>query len=226
MTKAQQIEKFINEQLSLFLTNLNPHPKPSRHRPHEKQCEEQVKSVYDEITELARLRLQSHKFLKEGKTLEEILLNITSIPRYQNDNVLSFLQQIVLQASQKFKGETAPLLINALSKAIDNLNSIPSSGDENKIRLPEELDTPKAHEIWHKAKDGKLVDDKYQPIGELIDMIVLADVIGESLELPPRKRWAPFEKLWDRKNMRQIFSKASYNEIYYEKRKKVLKIIR
>lgn len=63
-------------------------------------------------------------------------------------------------------------------------------------KLPEELDTPEAHELWERAKAAGYVDENLQPVTNLSDYkkSILASEIGVALGLKPR--WQPFTDFW------------------------------
>lgn len=74
---------------------------------------------------------------------------------------------------------------------------------KGKCELPEELDTPEAHELWERAKAVGYVDENLQPVAKLSQnkISILASVIGEKLHLKPSWRWKPFTDFWGVKEL-------------------------
>lgn len=63
-------------------------------------------------------------------------------------------------------------------------------------KLPEELDTSEAHELWERAKAAGYVDENLQPVAKLTQkrIAIVASVISEALDLD--QRWNAFTKFW------------------------------
>lgn len=105
-----------------------------------------------------------------------------------------------------------------MQTVIDNaeslLNPQPDTTTEQEQtvkRLPPELDTPKAHNIWSKAKHNGWIDENYQFVGTRQQMCFAADVMSECLKL--KHKWKPFEILWKYKYLAQTRKKG---ELGYE----------
>lgn len=68
-------------------------------------------------------------------------------------------------------------------------------------KLPPELDTPKAHIIWSKAKHNGWINDDYSFNGTKYQMAYAAECMAGELKLKPK--WRPFEILWKYKYFSQ-----------------------
>lgn len=87
---------------------------------------------------------------------------------------------------------------------IDNAEKIlnPQSDTTNEqeqtiVKLPPELNTPKAHLIWSKAKHNGWINEDYSFNGTKYQMAYAAECMANALKLKPK--WKPFEILWDYK---------------------------
>lgn len=92
-------------------------------------------------------------------------------------------------------------VLKALNKQLGGMRNQGST----ERKLPEELDTPEAHELWEQAKAVGYVDENLQPVAKLSQnkISILASVIGEKLHLKPSWRWKPFTDFWGVKNLRR-----------------------
>lgn len=77
----------------------------------------------------------------------------------------------------------------------DNLN--------DKVEVPEVL---ASSELWERVKDEGLVDENNMPTTSRPEAALLADMLAEKLGIG--NKWKLFEKLWNRKNMRNDYNTA------------------
>lgn len=92
-------------------------------------------------------------------------------------------------------------LQNYMQSVIDNaeniLNPHPDTCTEQEqtiVKLPPELNTPKAHLIWSKAKHNGWINEDYSFNGTKYQMAYAAECMANELKLKPK--WKPFEILW------------------------------
>ena len=78
--------------------------------------------------------------------------------------------------------------------------------------LPPSLSTDKAMVLWKKAQDAGYVDENYQPLISRTQAAILANAIAVQLNI--KQRWKVFEKFWNRKNMRNDYYTALYQQQY------------
>lgn len=94
------------------------------------------------------------------------------------------------------------LIVDCLKRVITNieddfLNPQPDTTTEQEqtvVKLPPELDIPKAHLIWSKAKHNGWINEDYSFNGTKYQMAYAAECMANELELKPK--WKPFEILW------------------------------
>lgn len=86
--------------------------------------------------------------------------------------------------------------------------ALPGQSESSLARsLPPELSSERAMTLWHRLQEAGLIDEHYQPVNmPRAKMAYLASVMASSLNL--RERWAPFEQLWGKQNMRSDQAKA------------------
>lgn len=79
--------------------------------------------------------------------------------------------------------------------------------DESDIELPPELATPEAMKYWKGLQEAGFVSVNYGKTNKLSRRTAayIADLFAIKLDL--KSKWAPFEQLWDLKNLRQEMSK-------------------
>ena len=86
----------------------------------------------------------------------------------------------------------------------------PTTEERGMAEVPECLLSSDASRLWEQAKAEGWVDEDLQPMGlSRTDAALLAARIGDVLGI---RGWAPFERLWHRKNMRQDYNKAQENQ--------------
>lgn len=73
-------------------------------------------------------------------------------------------------------------------------------------QLPDTLATDAAMQLWQQARAAGWVNEHYQLRISQAKASLLADYMGQLLEL--NERWKPFEELWDLKSMRKDFDQA------------------
>ena len=61
-------------------------------------------------------------------------------------------------------------------------------------------------ELWERVKDEGLVDENNMPTTSRPEAALLADMLAEKLGIG--NKWKLFEKLWNRKNMRNDYNTA------------------
>ena len=66
--------------------------------------------------------------------------------------------------------------------------------------------------LWKKAQDAGYVDENYQPKISRTQAAILANAIAVQLNI--KQRWKVFEKFWNRKNMRNDYYTALYQQQY------------
>jgi len=72
--------------------------------------------------------------------------------------------------------------------------------------LPDVLRTPEAMALWQKAQRAGYVDEHYQPLLSRTQAALLADAMAERLGI--KEKWKVFERLWNRKYMRNDYNLA------------------
>lgn len=79
---------------------------------------------------------------------------------------------------------------------------------KGKCELPEELDTPKAHELWERAKAVGYVDENLQPVANLTqkEVAIVAFVISDALDLKPK--WMALADFWGVTYLSKKYSEA------------------
>lgn len=79
---------------------------------------------------------------------------------------------------------------------------------KGKCELPEELDTPEAHELWERAKAMGYVDENLQPMANLTqkEVAIVAFVISGALDLKPK--WMALADFWGVTYLSKKYSEA------------------
>lgn len=107
-------------------------------------------------------------------------------------------------------------------------NTHPTTGP---VTLPEKLSTPKAILMWQKLQQEGLIDDRYQPVGlsrtesALLAYEMSMLLADENDRLLDNKDWKPFEVLWNRKNMKADYYRATNLEKSSSLRDKYIKAL-
>lgn len=83
----------------------------------------------------------------------------------------------------------------------DNLND--NENDNENWEVPEVLANS---ELWERVKDEGLVDENNMPTTSRPEAALLADMLAEKLGIG--NKWKLFEKLWNRRNMRNDYNTA------------------
>ena len=104
-------------------------------------------------------------------------------------------------------------VIRMLSVKPDN-NGTPAEEEHQQIRLPEQLDTEKAHVLWEKLKAANLIDDHYQPLVSAAKAAMIANAMGIRLHINVRYRWKDFQLLWHRRYMSCDLVRAQKSDFY------------
>ena len=78
-------------------------------------------------------------------------------------------------------------------------------------------------ELWERVKDAGLVDEHGQPTVSRPEAALLADMLAQRLDIA--NKWKVFERMWNRKNMRNDYNTALDQKkslAFQEKLKKIL----
>ena len=84
-----------------------------------------------------------------------------------------------------------------------NENENQNENQNENENLPEVLANS---ELWERVKDEGLVDENNMPTTSRPEAALLADMLAEKLGIG--NKWKLFEKLWNRKNMRNDYNTA------------------
>lgn len=95
-------------------------------------------------------------------------------------------------------------VLKALNKQLGGLRNQGST----ERKLPEELDTPEAHELWERAKKAGYVDENLQPVADLTqkEVAIVAFVISDALDLKPK--WMALSDFWGVTYLSKKYSEA------------------
>lgn len=116
------------------------------------------------------------------------------------------------------------LIVDCLKRVItdiedDFLNPQPDTTEQEQtvVKLPPELDTPKAQLIWSKAKHNGWINEDYSFNGTKYQMAYAAECMADELKL--KLKWKPFELLWGCKYLPQTRheSKERFGKVEREK---------
>lgn len=115
---------------------------------------------------------------------------------YEVTNVESGGTGVQVINCDKYYGPTGRVTGNKQVKQKDELIGGLTCQGSTERKLPEELDTPEAHELWERAKAAGYVDENLQPVAKLTQkrIAIVASVISEALDLD--QRWNAFTKFW------------------------------
>lgn len=102
--------------------------------------------------------------------------------------------------------------------------------DTDLVSLPQELNNEVGLKLLNLAKEERWLDDKYMPTSLISrpEQALLANSIADIIRnegIPFRNEWAPFEKLWQIKNLRQYYDRAMGQEktnLFLDRLKQVL----
>lgn len=135
---------------------------------------------------------------------------------YEVTNVESGGVGVQVINCDKYYGPTGRVTGNKQVKQKDELFSGQPCQGLTERKLPEELDTPKAHELWERAKAAGYVDENLQPVAKLSRkrIAIVASVISEALDFKPNRRWNPFTKFWGETNLSKKYSDAFQHNNY------------
>ena len=145
---------------------------------------------------------------------------------YSDDELIALINRLLEELHQadgnNKKGST---VINIFSKGSQHVDKIEKQiiytdaasklVKDNKATppdLPPSLSTDKAMVLWKKAQDAGYVDENYQPKISRTQAAILANAIAVQLNI--KQRWKVFEKFWNRKNMRNDYYTALYQQQY------------
>lgn len=132
---------------------------------------------------------------------------------YEVTNVESGGTGVQVINCDKYYGPTGRVTGNKQVKQKDELIGGLTCLGSTERKLPEELDTPEAHELWERAKAAGYVDENLQPVADLTqkEVAIVACVIGEALNFKPNWRWKPFTKFWEASYLSKKYSEAFLN---------------
>ena len=91
----------------------------------------------------------------------------------------------------------------SVDKASVNVNENDNENDNLNGEVPEVLANS---ELWERVKDEGLVDENNMPTTSRPEAALLAYMLAEKLGIG--NKWKLFEKLWNRKNMRNDYNTA------------------
>jgi hypothetical protein len=95
-----------------------------------------------------------------------------------------------------------------------------SAESSEPVVLPPKLSTEKAMLMWKLLQQAGYIDDDYQPIGlSRTELAILAYDMSKRLGI--RDKWKTFEKLWDKKNLRNDYNEAMNQRKSLEFREKL-----
>ena len=92
--------------------------------------------------------------------------------------------------------------VNVNENENENENTEQARADENE-NLPEVL---ASSELWERLKDEGLVDENGMPTVSRPEAALMADMLATRLNIS--NKWKMFERLWNRKNMRNDYNTA------------------
>ena len=128
---------------------------------------------------------------------------------YSDDELIALINRLLEKLHQadgnNKKGSTVIIYTDAASKLVKDNKATPPD-------LPPSLSTDKAMVLWKKAQDAGYVDENYQPLISRTQAAILANAIAVQLNI--KQRWKVFEKFWNRKNMRNDYYTALYQQQY------------
>lgn len=132
---------------------------------------------------------------------------------YEVTNVESGGVGVQVINCDNYNGATGRAIGNKQGKQLDEPFGGHTCQGSTERKLPEELDTPEAHELWERAKAAGYVDENLQPMAKLSQykISILASEIGVALGFKPR--WKPFTDFWGVKNLAKKYD-ASVNFNY------------
>lgn len=81
-----------------------------------------------------------------------------------------------------------------------------------KNKQPDPLHTPKAMALWRKLQAKGWIDENLQPTVSDGMASIIASVFSAALNLNPC--WPPFEKLWKKVNLSNVYSKSKLRGYY------------
>lgn len=101
------------------------------------------------------------------------------------------------------------LIVGCLNKFVSEIESeflnplpdTPTEQEQTVSKLLPELDTPKAHIIWSKAKHNGWINEDYSFNGTTYQRALAAECMADALKL--KYKWKPFEVLWNCKHLAQ-----------------------
>lgn len=109
---------------------------------------------------------------------------------------------------ENYYGPTERATGNKKVKQKDELFSGQPCQGSTEHKLPEELDTPKAHIVWERAKSAGYVDENLQPVADLTqkEVAIVASVISDALDLKPK--WMALSDFWGVTYLSKKYSEA------------------
>jgi len=97
----------------------------------------------------------------------------------------------------------------SVDKASVNINENQNQNDNLNDNLNDNGEVPEVlanSELWERVKDEGLVDENNMPTTSRPEAALLAALLAEKLGIG--NKWKLFEKLWNRKNMRNDYNTA------------------
>ena len=132
-------------------------------------------------------------------------------------------QQQAEERSQQQQRNLVWTLVGAIkAETNDPAASAPQgrADSEGPPPLFKKLSTPMAMQMWQRLQQAGYIDDDYQPIGlSRTELAILAYDMSKRLGI--RDKWKTFEKLWDKKNLRNDYNEAMNQRKSLEFREKL-----
>ena len=120
---------------------------------------------------------------------------------HDNENVYLSVDKASVNVNENENTEQARADESLLS--VCRAEGVSTEGQNQNENLPEVLANS---ELWERVKDEGLVDENNMPTTSRPEAALLAYMLAEKLGIG--NKWKLFEKLWNRKNMRNDYNTA------------------
>ena len=118
---------------------------------------------------------------------------------HDNENVYLSVDKASVNVNENTEQARADESLLSVCRA----EGVSTEGQNQNENLPEVLANS---ELWERVKDEGLVDENNMPTTSRPEAALLADMLAEKLGIG--NKWKLFEKLWNRKNMRNDYNTA------------------
>ena len=118
---------------------------------------------------------------------------------HDNENVYLSVDKASVNVNENTEQARADESLLSVCRA----EGVSTEGQNQNENLPEVLANS---ELWERVKDEGLVDENNMPTISRPEAALLADMLAEKLGIG--NKWKLFEKLWNRKNMRNDYNTA------------------